>query len=272
AQDPVNRVRLVLPLRYWRVTRRLFDLHRRDLVFRRRHLEAQLGVLLRRLDLLAGELARRHGVLALDTFRHVLVGDALHLQRMQAAEFGDLLEGQRGVVDQPDGGRLGHKWFVGHRFSLSRARLSAPSLRSNVQLSRKAALLAVGATSAQVEAGCARKVAPNKESRPQGFNRSLPIWALCAIRAWAAPASASGNTLSTTGLILPASMSGQTSRRTASRIAPFSSLERARKVVAIKLNRFISIEAKFTSATMPFWNAMLTMRPQIAAARKFFSI
>ena len=37
------------------------------------------------------------------------VGDRLHLERVQPAEVGDLLEGQRGVVDQPDGGRLGHQ-------------------------------------------------------------------------------------------------------------------------------------------------------------------
>jgi hypothetical protein len=35
------------------------------------------------------------------------VGDALDLERVQAGEVGDLLEGERGVVDQPDGGGLG---------------------------------------------------------------------------------------------------------------------------------------------------------------------
>ena len=38
------------------------------------------------------------------------VGDRLHLERVELAEIGDLLEGQRGVLDQPDGGRLGHQW------------------------------------------------------------------------------------------------------------------------------------------------------------------
>ena len=71
----------------------------------------RLGILLRLLDLLAGELAGRHRVLALDALGDILVGDAFHFQGMQAAEIGDLLEGQRGIVHQPDGGGLGHQGF-----------------------------------------------------------------------------------------------------------------------------------------------------------------
>ena len=60
-------------------------------------------------DLLAGELAGGDRVHALDAVGDVAVGDALHFEHVQAAELGDLLEGERGVVDQPDGGRLGHQ-------------------------------------------------------------------------------------------------------------------------------------------------------------------
>ena len=48
------------------------------------------------------------------TARDVAVGDALHLEGVEAAELGDLVEGQRGVVDQPDGGRARHDRLV-HR-------------------------------------------------------------------------------------------------------------------------------------------------------------
>ena len=127
AQDPIDRVGLVLALRHGRVARRLLLLDGGHLVLGRGHLEAELGVRLGRLDLLAGELAGGDGVQPLDALGHVLVGDALHLERMQAAEIGHLLEGERGVVDQPDGGRLGHQGsFVGHRSFLSRAGLSGP--------------------------------------------------------------------------------------------------------------------------------------------------
>ena len=46
------------------------------------------------------------------------IGDALDFERMQHAEFGDLVEGQRGVLHQPDGGGLGHERGVAHRFLL----------------------------------------------------------------------------------------------------------------------------------------------------------
>ena len=42
------------------------------------------------------------------------VGDALHLERMQAAEIGDLLEGHGSVVHQPDGRGLRHQDLFGH--------------------------------------------------------------------------------------------------------------------------------------------------------------
>ena len=65
-------------------------------------------------DLLARQLAGHDRVHALDALRRLAVGDRLHLERMQPAELRDLLEGERGVVDQPDGGRLGHQKRIGH--------------------------------------------------------------------------------------------------------------------------------------------------------------
>jgi hypothetical protein len=71
-----------------------------------------LGIFLGDMDLVAGELAGGDGVHALDAVSHVAIGDALHLEHVQTAELRDLLEGQGGILDQPDGGRLGHQWLV----------------------------------------------------------------------------------------------------------------------------------------------------------------
>ena len=71
-------------------------------------------VALGRGDLLAGELAGRNRIVALDAGRHLAVGDALDLERMQFAEFRNLVEGQGGVLDQPDGGRFRHQRRVAH--------------------------------------------------------------------------------------------------------------------------------------------------------------
>ena len=46
------------------------------------------------------------------------IGDALDFERMQFAEFRDLIEGQGGVLHQPDGGGLGHERGVAHWFLL----------------------------------------------------------------------------------------------------------------------------------------------------------
>ena len=77
-------------------------------------LELQLvgHVLLALLDLDGVELVRGHGIEALDARRDVAIGDALHLELVHPAEIRDLLEAERGVVDQPDGGRLGHQRLV----------------------------------------------------------------------------------------------------------------------------------------------------------------
>ena len=51
----------------------------------------------------------RYRIEALHLVRHLAVRYGLNLERMQFAEIGNLLEGQRGVFDQPHGGRLGHQ-------------------------------------------------------------------------------------------------------------------------------------------------------------------
>jgi len=72
-----------------------------------------LAVALLDLDLV--ELVVGDRVETLDPGRHVTVGDALDFQLVQATEVGDLLEAEGGVVDQPDGGRLGHQGFCHHQ-------------------------------------------------------------------------------------------------------------------------------------------------------------
>jgi hypothetical protein len=156
-----------------------------------RHLEAQLGILLGLFDLLAGQLAGGHRVLALDALGHVFVGDAFHFQRMQAAEIGDLLEGERGVVDQPDGGRLGHQRFFGHGTSFP-GRAFGPHA-------------ALGLKPFE-DSGGPFTGRPAKEKGLARAEQNLSDMGALAIRAWAAWASASGKTLSTTGLMRPAAI------------------------------------------------------------------
>ena len=114
AQEPEDGVRPVLAARHGRVARTALRLDLGHLDLGLGELQAIGGVLLGLGDLVAGELAGGDRVHALDAVRHVAVGDALHLEHVQAAEFGDLLEGERGVVDQPDGGRFGHQGGTVH--------------------------------------------------------------------------------------------------------------------------------------------------------------
>ena len=73
------------------------------------HPELVIGIVLAAVDLVQGELARAQRVAAGELGRGGIVGDRLHLEDVQAAEFGDLLEGERRVVDQPGSGRVGHE-------------------------------------------------------------------------------------------------------------------------------------------------------------------
>ena len=88
-------------------------------------MQATVGVLLAGGDFLARELAGRDRIVALDAGRHFAVGDPFDLERVQFAELGDLIEGQRGVLDQPDGGRLRHQRRVAHERKLLDDRLRA---------------------------------------------------------------------------------------------------------------------------------------------------
>jgi len=68
-------------------------------------------VLLGLVDLTLGELVVGDRVKALDPDRDVAVGNALDFQLVHTHEIGDLLEGQRRIVHQPDGGCLGVQQF-----------------------------------------------------------------------------------------------------------------------------------------------------------------
>src|SRR5690606_30700294 len=73
-----------------------------------------LGVLLATLDFVAGQLPAGHRIETPDARADLAVRDALDLERMQAAELGDLLEGETGIVHQPDGSGLGHQRSIHH--------------------------------------------------------------------------------------------------------------------------------------------------------------
>jgi hypothetical protein len=71
-------------------------------------------VLGRLFQLLAGQLTVGDRVGAADVARHFAVGDPFDLQMVQAAEIGDLFEGEGGIVHQPHGGGLRHEDLIGH--------------------------------------------------------------------------------------------------------------------------------------------------------------
>src|SRR6202158_6249588 len=131
AHQPQNGIGPVLPARYRRVTRTLFaaTVGLRDLDLLLRDLERDVVIGFRFADLLARELPGQNRVEAFDSLRGVAVGDRLHLERMQLAEFGDLVERQRGVVQKPDGGRLRHQRGCGRHGNIS-STLRPPAGRS----------------------------------------------------------------------------------------------------------------------------------------------
>src|ERR1700751_3513863 len=107
-QQKRNRIRLVLPLGYRSVTRALVleDLRWKSL---RGKLEPRLWIGLAALDFLPRGLTVRHRGEGLHLVRPFAIGDGLDLQRMQLAKIRNLVKGERGVFDQPYGGRLGHQ-------------------------------------------------------------------------------------------------------------------------------------------------------------------
>ena len=106
ADQPGDAVGLVLALGDRRVARPL-GAHR--LVGLAVHPELVIGIGLAALDLVLGELARAQRIAAGELGGGGVVGDRLHFEDVQAAKFGDLLEGERAVVDQPGSGRVGHE-------------------------------------------------------------------------------------------------------------------------------------------------------------------
>ena len=116
AQEPKNSVGPVVAARHRRVFRRPLGPHLGDVHLRPRQLQPVGGVSLRAGDLLARELAGGYRIRAANAVRDIAVGNALHLQNMQAAKVRDLLEGERGVLDEPNGCGFRHQRSVGHKF------------------------------------------------------------------------------------------------------------------------------------------------------------
>ena len=110
ADDPVDAVGLVLALRHRGVARALGAAHGVGLLV---HDQPIIGVGGALLDLGVGQLVGADRVAAGELGRRGVVGDRLDLEDVQPAEFGDLFEAERGVVDQPGGGRVRHEG-LGH--------------------------------------------------------------------------------------------------------------------------------------------------------------
>jgi hypothetical protein len=91
-----------------------------------RQFQAGCGVALAAGDVLAGQLAVLHRVVADDALRHLAIRDGLHLQRMHLHEIGDLVEGEGGLLDQPHGGCLGHQGLDHVVYFRQRGRWGAP--------------------------------------------------------------------------------------------------------------------------------------------------
>ena len=108
--DPQDAIRLVLALRNRRVTRaggtaRLFRLARQ--------LEHIVRIGLAAVELFLGQLAVADRVTPSQLGRGGIIGDGLDFENVQAAEGGDLVEGQRRIVDQPGGGGVLHQRMGG---------------------------------------------------------------------------------------------------------------------------------------------------------------
>ena len=133
-QQKSDRIRLVLPFGYRSVARALVleDLRWKGL---RGKLEPRLRIGLAALDLLRRGLSVRHRVEPLHLVRHFAIGDGLDFQRMQFAEIGNLVKGERGVFDQPHGGRLGHQRSGHAEFRCNGVRTGFKAVRRHAQKS-----------------------------------------------------------------------------------------------------------------------------------------
>ena len=118
AHQPENGVRTILALGNRGVARALAfgfrhaNLGRCDLQLVRR-------IFLGPFDLVARELSVHQRIQPLDPLSRLAIGDRLDLQRVHRAEFCDLVEGKRGVVDEPDGRRFRHQELLGHEYNPS---------------------------------------------------------------------------------------------------------------------------------------------------------
>ena len=72
-------------------------------------LQVTIGIGFAAFDLLGRNLTVGDGVQSGNPHGDFTIGDGLNLQRVQAAEIGDLLETEGGIFDKPNGSRLGHK-------------------------------------------------------------------------------------------------------------------------------------------------------------------
>src|SRR5580658_1514373 len=234
-QNPGDRVGLVLPLGDRRVFRSL-ALGWSCRVRLGQDPQARFRILFAAFDFGLGDLPVRDRIEALHHGRDLAVGDRLNFERMQTAKAGDLLEGQRSMLDQPHCGGLGHQ-------------------RRNHPSRTPGNTRGPGSTVARrgIPGPCNRKMAVNtslysRGSRPMEgpvkrlrhvhtVSTILPIWVELSISRWASAASASGKVRYTTGLILPLSISGQIRRRNSWAMAPFSGTERGRSVEPVSTKR-----------------------------------
>ena len=109
AQQPGHPVGLVLAFGDRGITSTLGALHRQGDV-RLRQFEPRLWVLDAALDLRGGQLIVGNRVQPGHAGNDVAVGDRLHLERMQSAKLGDLIESQDRIFNKPHSGGFGHHW------------------------------------------------------------------------------------------------------------------------------------------------------------------
>ena len=112
-QKPGDSVGLVLTLGDRGVARALRALHRQRYVGFFQH-QAGFGIGLAAIDLFLGQLFGLDRVDPRHADDDILVRNGLHFQFVQFAEVGNLPEGERRVLDQPDGGRFRHHRPVHH--------------------------------------------------------------------------------------------------------------------------------------------------------------
>jgi hypothetical protein len=92
AQQPQNGIRTILPTRHRCIARALLALGLRQPHLGIEQLQLAIRVAFRLVDLLAAQLSGLDRVETLDALRGVAIGDRLHLERMQLAELGHLVE------------------------------------------------------------------------------------------------------------------------------------------------------------------------------------